>query len=134
MAVSIAQKFPDASPSLRNGPRPTTVRGVFGDDKVINAAARRVLTGLWVDITQVHVSTTRGTVRISGHLQRMTATHAELAEGNLVEMDRRLRSLPGVRGVQYVLDNWQQTLQGQWIARGQTPAPAPAAPPPAAES
>jgi len=134
MPGSLTKPAPCASRSLPTGRGPTTVRAVLGDDKVINAAARRVLTGLWVDITQVHVSTTRGTVRISGHLQRMTATHADLAEGNLVEMDRRLRSLPGVRGVQYLLDNWQQTLQGQWIARGQTPAPAPAAPPPAVES
>jgi hypothetical protein len=97
------------------------------EDKQINAAARRVLTSLWVDITQVHVSTTRGSLRVSGHLQRMTATHADLTETNLVEIDRRLRSVPGVRDVQYALDNWQQTLQGQWIARGQPAAPAPAA-------
>jgi hypothetical protein len=118
---------------LRAGPGPITVLPVLFDDKAINAAARRVLTSLWVDITQVLVSTTRGNVRISGHLERMTASQSEFHEAALTEMDRRVRAVSGVRSVQYALDNWQQTMQGRWLPRGGRTLPPAGAPPSAYE-
>lgn len=86
------------------------------EDRVIAVAVRRVLTALWVDITQVNVRTTRGVVYLGGHLQRMTASHAEFQEQTLRELDARLRQIRGVRDVKYRFDNWQRTLSGQWIA------------------
>jgi hypothetical protein len=81
---------------------------------MINAAVRRVLTGLWVDITLVNVGTYSGVLHLSGRLQRMTASHSELDANGLMELDRRLRSVRGVRDVRYQFDNWQRTSLGQW--------------------
>jgi hypothetical protein len=92
------------------------------EDKQINALARRVLTSFWVDITAVYVSTAGGTMRVSGHLQRMTATQREFLPEALFQLDRRLRTVPGVRNVQYYLDNWQQANGGQWLPRAEKPA------------
>lgn len=103
-------------------------------DKETNAAARRVLSSMWVDITRVHISTVRGTIYVRGFLQRMTASHADLDPSTLAEMDRRLRALSGVRGVQYALDNWYYTLNGMWLPRQGRAAGSEAAPPPAAGS
>jgi hypothetical protein len=69
---------------------------------------------MWVDITQVNVRATRGVLYLTGHLQRMTASHAELAPEALREMDARLRRLPNVRDVKYRLDNWRRGFDGVW--------------------
>jgi hypothetical protein len=79
-----------------------------------NAAVRRVLTGLWVDITLVNVSTFSGVLHLSGHLQRMTASHSQMDANGLMELDRRLRSVRGVLDVRYLFDNWQRNSMGQW--------------------
>ena len=85
------------------------------DDKMINVAVRRVLTGLWVDITLVNVSTFTGVVHITGHIQRMTATHNELFAPGLMELDRRVRAVRGVTDIRYRFDNWLRNGQGQWV-------------------
>jgi hypothetical protein len=86
------------------------------EDRVIAVAVRRVLTAMWVDITRVNVRATRGIVYLDGHIRRMTASHAELQEQSLREMDARLRQIRGVRDVKYRFDNWRRTLTGQWVA------------------
>ncbi len=86
------------------------------EDRVIAVGVRRILTAMWVDITRVNVRATRGVVYLGGHIQRMTASHAEFQEQTLREMDARLRQIRGVRDVKYRFDNWQRTLTGQWVA------------------
>jgi hypothetical protein len=87
------------------------------EDKLINVAVRRLLTSLWVDITQVQVRTTAGVIYLSGHLQRMTASHQDFSDTVLREMDIRLRKISGVRDVKYQLDNWERKLTALWQAR-----------------
>jgi hypothetical protein len=95
--------------------RPVRVRGIVSvEDRVITVAVRRVLTAMWLDITQVRVRVTRSVVYLTGHAQRMTASHIELTPEILREMDTRLRRLPNVRDVKYRLDNWRRYLDGSW--------------------
>jgi hypothetical protein len=84
------------------------------EDRVITVAVRRVLTAMWVDITQVNVRATRSMVYLAGHLQRMTASHIDFTPEALRELDARLRRLPNVRDVKYRLDNWRRGLDGSW--------------------
>ncbi len=91
-------------------------RIVGWEDKEIVAAARRVLTASWVDLTQVSIRATRGVVHVAGHLQRMTVSHNEFTHGGLREIDLRLRAIRDVRDVKYRLDNWRRNVDGGWLA------------------
>lgn len=85
------------------------------EDKLTNVAVRRILTSCWVDITQVTVRTTGGVVYLIGTIKRMTASHQDLSESVLREMDLRIRKLGGVRDVKYQLDNWERKLTALWV-------------------
>lgn len=87
------------------------------EDKLTNVAVRRILTSIWVDITRVGVRTTDGVVYLTGEIQRMTASHPELSEAALREMDLRIRQLNGVRDVKYQLKNWERKLTAHWVRR-----------------
>jgi hypothetical protein len=103
-----------AAPDLRASNSLAKVRAVSVEDKLTNVAVRRILTSIWVDITKVHVRTTDGVIYLGGHLQRMTASHQELSETTLREMDSRLRKIATVRDVKYQLDNWDRKLTAHW--------------------
>jgi hypothetical protein len=93
------------------------------EDKLINVAVRRILASLWVDITLVQVRTTSGVVYVSGLLKRMTASHQEISDTVLREMDIRLRKISGVRDVKYQLLNWERKLTALWEKRDPYVAP-----------
>jgi hypothetical protein len=101
-------------PFLRLGGPVITVRRMSVEDRVMVVAARRVLTAMWVDITQISVRTTRGVVYLTGHLQRMTASHSDFTPTSLREIDQRLHQIRGVRDVKYRLDNWRRNVDGGW--------------------
>ncbi|MCG3149723.1 MAG: hypothetical protein PCFJNLEI_03188 [Verrucomicrobiae bacterium] len=88
------------------------------EDKLTNVAVRRILTSCWVDITRVQVRTTGGVVYLVGTIQRMTASHQDLSDTVLREMDQRIRKLGGVRDVKYQLDNWERKLTALWVPTG----------------
>jgi len=92
------------------------------EDKLTNVAVRRILTACWVDITQVQVRTTGGVVYVTGHIERMTASHRDLSESVLREMDTRIRQLGTVRDAKYQFDNWDRKLTAHWVPI--TPEPA----------
>ena len=69
---------------------------------------------MWVDITQVSFRCTGGVLYLGGHLQRMTASHAEMYLPALREMDQRLRKIRDVRDVKYRFDNWHRNADGGW--------------------
>ena len=79
------------------------------EDKVIKVAVRRVRSVMWLDITCVNVRVTRGVVYLTGHLQRMTASHSDFSEPTLRELD--------ARDVKYRLSNWRRKPQGRVVAR-----------------
>ena len=87
------------------------------EDNLTNVAVRRILTSLWVDITLVNVRTADGVVYLSGHLQRMTASHRDFHETTLRELDLRVRRVPCVQDVKYQLDNWERKLTAHWAPR-----------------
>jgi hypothetical protein len=87
------------------------------EDKLTNVAVRRILSALWVDITRVGVRCTGGVVYLTGELIRMTASHPDLSEVTLRDMDLQIRRLSGVRDVRYQLKNWERKLAGQWAPR-----------------
>jgi hypothetical protein len=47
----------------------------------------------------------------------MTASHPEMGEGALREMDSRIRNIPGVGDVKYQLKNWERKLTAHWVPR-----------------
>ena len=70
----------------------------------------------WVDLTLVSVRATRGVIHLTGHLQRMTASHNDFNQSGLREIDVRLRHIRGVRDAKYRLDNWRRNVDGGWLA------------------
>lgn len=84
------------------------------EDNNITAAARRILSSYWVDLTRLHVRTTRGTIYISGTFKRMTFEHAEMDERMLRQIDGDLKMIDKVRTVIYDLLNWELDAMDVW--------------------
>jgi hypothetical protein len=85
------------------------------EDKLTNVAVRRILTSFWVDIVACQVRTIDGVVYLSGHIQRMTASHRDFSESMLRELDTKIRATPCVRDVKYRFDNWERKLTAHWV-------------------
>ncbi|GEM_PF-3323396 len=84
------------------------------EDNNITAAARRILSSYWVDLTRLNVRTTRGAIYISGTFKRMTFEHAEMDERMLRLIDSDLKMLDKVRTVNYDLLNWELDAMDVW--------------------
>ena len=86
------------------------------EDNQARATIRHILTGCWVDLTLVNVRVNKGNVYISGSLLRMTQEHREFNASHLKHIDLTIRSLGGIRGIYYNLDNWACNVYGTWEA------------------
>ena len=84
------------------------------EDNLVVVAARRALTAMWVDITQISFRCTRGVLYLGGTLQRMTVSNNQFHNAALREMDARLRKINDVRDVKYRFANWQRNIDGGW--------------------
>jgi hypothetical protein len=90
------------------------------DDIKLSRLAMRVLTQLRIDSTAVHVRSIRGYLYLNGRLQHpytITITHVDVNYELLHEMDRLLRRLDDVKGIEYNLENWMHTGDGGWTKK-----------------
>jgi hypothetical protein len=77
---------------------------------------RKIITGNWLDVSQIRIRVTRGVVNLQGHVVTVggDAQHPEGSEAGMRKLDDELRSLKGFRGVAYLFDNWIRESAGGW--------------------
>ena len=82
-------------------------------DWKINSSVKQELVRLWIDVSKIVVSTTKGVVDISGAVNFTGAFANEKELANLVNKlksaDTIVRSIYGVRDVRWKLKNWTKT-------------------------
>ena len=82
--------------------------------------AQRVLTRLRLDIAVVHLRIERGVLIVSGRLSFPDLMGIGVSDVNLEllhEMDRQLRLIENIKGVEYQLRNWMHTSDRSWSRR-----------------
>ena len=78
--------------------------------------ARKIITGNWLDVSQIRIRVTRCVINLQGHVQTVGGdpTTREGSEAGLRKLDDELRGLKKFRGVAYFFDNWQRDPTGGW--------------------
>ena len=82
----------------------------------INASVMTVLTRRWVDTARLDVGTTNGVVYIRGAVppQAPNAPATTAGSALLGDIEREIRSLPGVRDVVFGVNGWRKS-GGRWV-------------------
>ena len=86
------------------------------EDWEINVLVRAALVKRWVDIRKVHISTTRGTVHLKGTIGfKGAGTVEEHQSFYMVQIERDIKAIRGVKGVRMDLLNWEKRrATGRW--------------------
>jgi hypothetical protein len=92
----------------------------MSQDTDMSSKVRRIVTGNWVDVSQVRIRVTRGVVNLQGHISSVTGdpATAEGSEADMRRIDDEIRILKGFRGVSHLLDNWVREASGGWRCLG----------------
>lgn len=84
----------------------------MSQDTDMTSRVRKIVTGNWVDLSQVRIRVTRGVVNLQGHITSVAG--GEGSEAGMRRIDGEIRALKGFRGVSYLLDNWVHEANGGW--------------------
>lgn len=93
------------------------------EDFVIQSEIRRILVRSNVDYSKISFGTVRGVVYLRGTFELSRLYVNESSEGikeftkkNLVSLEKKIRSIPGVIDVNFQLVNWKKE-KGQWLSK-----------------
>ncbi len=93
------------------------------EDFVIQSEIRRILVRSNVDYSKISFGTVKGVVYLRGtfELSRLYVNGSsegiiEFTKKNLVSLEKKIRSIPGVIDVNFQLVNWKKE-KGQWVSK-----------------
>ncbi len=90
------------------------------EDKELTAKLRRVIVSNWFEVSLMRIRVVRGLVILGGKVNKVGegAEKPRVISATLRKLDGELRTLRGVRGVNYDFENWVQLPSGAWRLRG----------------
>ena len=81
----------------------------------IRVSIRGILTGLWLDASQIRISYSAGAVRLTGTLQRIPGAGGSEVRPQLIDaLASEIRRLKGVKRVYMDFTNWARA-GGRWV-------------------
>ena len=88
----------------------------MSQDTDMTIKVRKIVTGNWIDVSQVRIRVTRCVVNFQGHIASVAGdpATAEGTEAGMRRLDDEIRNLKGFRGAAYLLDNWMRESSGGW--------------------
>lgn len=88
----------------------------MSDDTDMAVKVRKIITGNWLDVSQIRIRVTRGVINLQGHIQTVGGDpdSRDGTEAGMRKLDDELRTLKKFRGAAYFFDNWQREAAGGW--------------------
>ena len=82
----------------------------------INSSVRSLLARRWVDLRKVQVSSFRGTVRLTGEINKLGCEGVAPSEPQYMDqIELDIQALPEVERAYFEITNWRRNESGHWI-------------------